>query len=203
MTPRERWISRRPLRARGFDDAARRRSSRTAVTRSTAGPTAAFQANVDLAGRERRAAQQLDQRTRHRMADRRIGCIDASHEHVDPIIRGRCASSSRRRRRAAPSCCARPASRSTSSPSTSTSGPRRRSRRRPTCGGWRRRSRPRRVVGRAWSAARRAPSAYVGRSCSAPTRPSSSTATILGKPRDDADAARDAAAAVGPRRTRC
>ena len=179
--------------ARGVDEQRRvpsRRDRRDA--RSSAGPTAARHANVDLAGRERRAAQQLGQRAGTACSGAwSIDLTDDRSSHriaicmIDPIIRAMrlvLASASPRRAellRAAGFDVRR------ASPSTSTSASRAgRAAGATTSGGWRRRSR-RAALGELADAGR-----DDRRRSSAPTRPSSSTATILGKPRDDARRAR-------------
>ena len=143
----------RPLRARRLDEQ-HARSSLTSVTRSNAGPTAAFHAKVTLPSDSRRAAQQLDERAGHplvrgctelelRIRNSNRQCVripipihNSKFYHAsDPRVRvaaarraaarGRLRVRRRRRRRRRVDPC-------------------RRSRRRRTCGGWRRRSRRRR-----------------------------------------------------------
>ena len=89
-----------------------------------------------LAGRQRRVAQQLGERAGNRGAER--------PHRIDLIIQLTCVWCSRPPLRAAPSCSARRASRSTSCPSTSTSACAPAKRPATTSGAWRPRSRRRR-----------------------------------------------------------
>ena len=125
-------------------------SSRTAVARCSAGPTAAFQAKSTLPGDSGRRPQHRGDGAGDSGSDRIHRTLNLESYHPP------CASFSRQPRHAAPSSSAPPDMPSTrwSSTSTSVSGPA--SRRRTTCAAWRWRRAPARLTSVPSSAGRRA-----------------------------------------------